>query len=215
MNKKIVCSWSGGKDSCFALYKMKQNGWIPYKLFTMFKEDGERSRSHALPISVLSEQAKSMNIELEKENATWDNYEKIFIKKLINYKKEGIENIVFGDIDLEQHKEWEKMVCKKANLNAHLPLWKLNRKSLPIDFIKSGFKATIIAVKDSILDKSFLGKELNEQLINKLIDNNIDPSAEGGEFHTIVTDGPLFNYKIKLDFKEIVSFSGYSFLKTN
>jgi uncharacterized protein (TIGR00290 family) len=135
MNKTFFCSWSGGKDSVLALFKAIQADYEPKKLLNMLSEKGKKSRSHNLSLSVLEAQAEALNISLETRRASWDEYEETFIEALKDFNKEGIKTGVFGDIDLEGHREWEEKVCKEAGLEAFLPLWQKKREDLLNEFI--------------------------------------------------------------------------------
>jgi len=208
----FFCSWSGGKDSCLALYYAMQNGGIPKALLTMLKKDGERSRAHGLPVDLIKRQAESLNIPLVVRKSSWDDYEKVFLSTLQEFKKERIEYGVFGDIDLEPHLEWVERVCSFAAIQPYEPLWKRSRLNLLYDFFQLGFTAIIIAVKQGILDSHFLGQILNEQVVKEMEEIGIDPSGEKGEYHTVVTDGPIFSFAIHLEIKRHFVQNGYFFL---
>ena len=214
-NAKFTCSWSGGKDSCMALYYAIQNGGIPLSLLTMCIEDGEMTRSHGLSPAIIYSQAESLNIPVSTVNTSWQNYEVNFINALkdLNISR-GIDSAVFGDIDLEAHKEWEDKVCKKADITAFLPLWKMNREQILKEFLDVGFKAVIVAVKENCLDKDFLGRELDHAIISEFKDKKIDPCGENGEYHTVVIDGPLFSKPVDFKKGKISKHSGYLFLES-
>lgn len=211
-DNSFFCSWSGGKDSTLALYRTIREGGKPKYLLNMMTEDAERSRSHGLPISVIQKQALSLNIPLITCATLWNDYEKKFISSISNFKKEGISAGVFGDIDLELHRRWVEKACSSAGLQAHEPLWKETRSNLLKELIDEGFKAVIISVKEKVLDKKFLGKELTMDLIREFEQLEIDASGELGEYHTVVTDGPIFSFPIHLEMKEQVARDGYRFL---
>lgn len=208
---KFFCSWSGGKDSCLALYYAIREGGNPGKLLTMLIGDGERSRSHGLPLNLLKKQSLSLNIPLITRATSWEDYEENFVSILRKIKREGITAGVFGDIDLEEHRVWVEKVCARVDIKPYLPLWKKPRRRLLEDFIESGFKATIVAVKDGVLDRRFLGEVLDLTLIEDLENEGVDASGEEGEFHTVVTDGPIFSFEISLKKKEQVFSNGYWF----
>ena len=153
--KGFFCSWSGGKDSCLALYHTIQQGGIPHYLFSMFTEQGDRSRSHGLPLSTIQAQARALGIILVTRDATWDHYETSFLSAIRSFKKEGIEFGVFGDIDLEEHLEWVERVCSSAGIQSREPLWKRDRGELLKEFLQLGFRATIVSVKKGVLDRRF------------------------------------------------------------
>lgn len=211
-NSNFFCSWSGGKDSCLSLYRGIKEGGNAKLLFTMFTENGRRSRSHGLDKKIIEMQSHSLGIPLKVCSASWQDYEKVFVKTLKDIKKKDIDIGIFGDIDIEEHKDWVTSVCDKALIQPYLPLWKGGRIELLNEFISLGFKAQIVAMKDGIMDKSFLGKTLDQEIVKKLKDMGIDPSGENGEFHTVVTDGPIFRDPIRIRFKDEVLNDGYWFI---
>ena len=210
--KPFFCSWSGGKDSCLALYLAIQDGAIPKALFTMLQEDGIKSRAHGLPVSVLQQQAMALGVPLVTCESSWDNYEQNFVDIISEFRKEGIEYGVFGDIDLEAHLEWVERVCSSVQMQSYEPLWKTPRRDLLDKFFKLDFKATIIAVKQGALDSSFLGRTLNDEAVAEMENAGIDASGEEGEYHTVVTNGPIFRHAVQIKPGEHIFHDGYSFL---
>jgi diphthine-ammonia ligase len=208
----FVCSWSGGKDSCLALWRAIELGGIPQMLLTMLDERGQRSRSHGLPVEVLQAQAESLGLPLKTAQASWEDYEEAFIAALRPTASEGAQASVFGDIDFEENRAWEEKVSQQAGLKAYIPLWQQSREELLRTFLELGFKATIIATKDNKLGKRFLGCELDGALLVEFEQAGIDLSGEAGEYHTIVTDGPLFNEPLSLQKGEITHHAGVWFL---
>jgi diphthine-ammonia ligase len=208
----FFCSWSGGKDSCLALYRAISKGGTAKRLLTMMTEDGHRSRSHGLTLELLEHQAEAMGIELRTHSATWDDYEATFIDALHSFKRDGLEHGVFGDIDMDPHLAWVQRVCGVAGIEPYEPLWKAQRRALLDEFLQLGFKATIIAIRQSALSDSFLGRTLDAGVITDLEAAGVDASGEEGEYHTVVTAGPIFTHAIDLDIKEPVVRDGYSFL---
>lgn len=208
----FFCSWSGGKDSCLALYRAIQEGGQPRLLLTMLTEDGERSRSHGLPVSLIRKQALALGIPLVVRTASWDDYEATFISALCDFKKKGIEAGVFGDIDINAHREWVERTCSLATVQSYHPLWKKVRRDLLEELLEVGFKATIIAVKEGVLDRRFLGQVLHGDVITEIESAGVDASGERGEYHTVVTNGPIFSSEIHLKKKEQVLRDGYWFL---
>jgi uncharacterized protein (TIGR00290 family) len=204
----FFCSWSGGKDSCLALYHAIQNGGSPKYLLTMLAEDSQRSMSHGLPITLFQEQAKALGIPLIARPTSWDDYEDTFLSTLHEFKKNGVEFGVFGDIDLEKHLQWCQRVCFTKNIHPYHPLWKRGRRELLDEFVGLGFKATIIAVRQGVLDESFLGRILSEEAIQEIEDVGIDASGEAGEYHTVVTDGPIFSHPVHLEIGKQVYHDG-------
>jgi uncharacterized protein (TIGR00290 family) len=190
--RPIACSWSGGKDSCLALYRATQAGGVPTALVTMFDASGERSRSHGLRAEVLAGQAERLGLELTVGRAGWSDYEARFKEQLVGLRGRGIVDVVFGDIDLQDHRDWEERVCGEVGLTAHLPLWHEDRRSILDRFWAAGFACRIVAVEAAKLGAEFLGVELTPEVADQLEARGVDACGENGEFHTVVVDGPLF-----------------------
>ena len=211
-NCPFFCSWSGGKDSCLALYKAIGNGGIPKALLTMLAEDGERTRSHGLPIGLVRCQAQKLGIPLVVCKSLWDDYEENFVSAIRKFKKDGVEYGVFGDIDLEPHLQWVERVCSSVAIQPYEPLWKQARRDLLNEFLGLDFQATIVAIKQGVLDNSFLGRLLDQQVITDIEKAGCDASGEEGEYHTVVTAGPIYSSPIHIKTKEQIIHDGYCFL---
>jgi diphthine-ammonia ligase len=199
LQKNCFVSWSGGKDSCLALYKAMELGYNPVKLFTMFGLE-DISSSHRLNEKVIKSQAKSIGIDYIIGKASFNEYEKVFVSNLRIFKEEGINYGIFGDIDLYEHRQWEEKVCDKASMEAVLPLWNRDRKEIVKEFIKLGFKAKIVVVNTKMLDTKFLGQDLSIPLLEEIEKNGADPCGENGEYHTVVYDGPIFKNPVDIEF---------------
>lgn len=190
--KKAVVSWSGGKDSYFAAIKAMQQGFEPVVLLNVLNEEGAYSRSHRIPKKILERQAQLFQKPIQLITASWQDYESNFTKALHELKeKYNLEQAVFGDIDLQPHRDWEEMVCRNAGLEAVLPLWQQNRKTLVLEMLQAGIRTMIVSCNETMGER-FLGKYLDAALVSELETMNIDPCGENGEFHTLVTYGPLF-----------------------
>ncbi|MDD5127482.1 MAG: diphthine--ammonia ligase [Dehalococcoidales bacterium] len=193
-------SWSGGKDSCLAAYRAQQSGFNLRCLLNMMTEDGKHSRSHGLTSTVLQQQAQAMRLPLVQRPATWDNYETEFIKVLQEFKAQGIDDGIFGDIDFNAHREWIDRICGKAGMTPHLPLWLQDQLILLKEFISLGFTAVVVATQADILGEEWLGRKVDSRFLNDIagLNNGITPCGEAGEYHTLVIDGPLFKKRLEL-----------------
>jgi len=211
----FFCSWSGGKDSCLALYRAIQDGGKPIFLLTILSEDGLTSHSHALPKSLIEAQAKSLGLQPVFRSASWHQYQEEFILALHEFKKAGMEVGVFGDIDVDAHREWVRRVCGVAGIVPIHPLWKRNRRELLQEFIGLGFRAQIVVINEKKLHKNFLGKTIEAQTITEMDKVGIDPSGELGEYHTVVTDGPIFSSRVEIKIGGEEHHEGYWFLKVD
>jgi diphthine-ammonia ligase len=214
-NSRFFCSWSGGKDSCLALYRTIKAGNSCASLLTMIDETGDRSRSHGLSPVALTAQADSLGIPLKTASTTWDSYENTFKTHISEFIKDGIINGVFGDIDLLPHRQWVERVCGEAGITAHLPLWQANRRALVTEFVSAGFKAIIVVVNTSKMPDRFLGRTIDIELITELEAVGVDACGENGEFHTFVYDGPIFKKPLKFSQSNIIKQNEYVFLPLN
>jgi diphthine-ammonia ligase len=213
--RPFFCSWSGGKDSCLALYHAIQMGGKPCSLLTILSEDGVTSRSHALRKPLIEAQARSLGVQPVFRSASWHQYETEFISALHEFKKSGIEVGVFGDIDVDSHREWVSRVCDVAGIVPVHPLWKRDRRELLEEFIGLGFTAQIVVINEQKSDKRFLGKIIQTHTITEMKETGIDPSGELGEYHTVVTDGPIFSSRVEIQPAGERHHEDYWFLEVN
>ncbi len=198
-NKQLsLCSWSGGKDSCFALMQAIKQGFEPRVLLNVLNEAGKISRSHGIPSAILYAQARAANLPIHLISSSWNDYEKNFIEALTYLTKtHQLTHTIFGDIDLQPHRDWEEKVCTASGLQAVLPLWQQDRKALVMQMLKSGIE-TIIVSCNEIMGKRFIGQQLTETLVDELESLGIDACGENGEFHTLVSNCPLFTKRINV-----------------
>jgi len=194
-NTPALVSWSGGKDSCLAMWRARQSGMRICRLITAMDESGASSRSHGIPPELIRAQAEALGAELRFYNTSWGNYEERFIAELRDAQAQGIRHAVFGDIDLVPHREWEEKVCAKADITPCLPLWDEPRRKLVDEFLAHGFKAVVVCVNGKYLGPEFAGREFDEAFLADL-PAGVDACGENGEFHTFVYDGPGFMHPV-------------------
>ena len=166
--QQFVCSWSGGKDCCLAMHRAVRNGCRPSHLVTMFVEHGGRTRSHGLAAEVIRAQAAALGVPLVPVATSWDEYEQRLTAALSGLAHGGARAAVFGDIDIDRHRQWEENVCRAAGLRAWLPLWQTPRRQLLDEFLAAGFVAQIVAARDGTLDREFLGRRLDAATVEEL-----------------------------------------------
>lgn len=196
MNIPSLASWSGGKDSCLALWRAQNAGANITHFLTALDETGLKTRSHGVTKELIIAQGESIGVKNEFISAAWQDYENQFIEKLSQLHKEGIQQAIFGDIDLISHREWEEKVCAQAGITAILPLWSEDRLSMVHEFLDAGFKARVVCVDGRFLNESHVGVEFDRQYIEQLPDG-VDACGENGEFHTFVYDGPNFKQPVQ------------------
>jgi diphthine-ammonia ligase len=210
--KNTLCSWSGGKDSCYAMMQAMQPGYQPNVLLNMLNENGKVSRSHGLPLEILKQQAGQMNLPLVALPTSWCDYERNFIEILGTLKESyRLDYAVFGDIDLQPHRDWEEKVCEAVNIKALLPLWKRNRRELVLEMLDFNIECMIVSCNTTMGEK-YLGKTLTKKLTDELEQTGIDPCGENGEFHTLVVNCPIFDRRISLPAYEIQTYNDYCFI---
>ncbi len=195
---KVVASWSGGKDSCFACYKAIKEGHKISNIFTMMMNE-TKSNFHMIRSDILDAQADAIGIPLLKQKTAPETYEKDFKAVLSRFKAEGADGLVTGDIyEVAGHEEgWLNRICKEVGLKPIKPLWMGDTKQIYLDYLNSGFKATVVRTKLDLLGLEWLGRQLDKSFYDDIVKlGNVDACGEGGEYHTVVTDGPLFKKKI-------------------
>ena len=197
---KVVAAWSGGKDSCYAYYLATQQGYQVIGLLTMMMSE-TKSNFHMIPSGVLDAQSDAIGIPLVKQTTTHETYENDFKRALRQFKAKGTEGLVTGDIyEVAGHEEgWLSRVCKEVGLKPVKPLWMGDTKQIYLDYLRTGFKATVVRTKLELLGLDWLGRTLDKKFYDDILKlGNVDPCGEGGEYHTVVTDGPAFKKKIEI-----------------
>lgn len=211
--KYFVSSWSGGKDSCFAFMKAVEKGMIPKMLLNMMNENGKISRSHGIPDEILKAQASALDLPIATIPTGWNEYEAKFIDALRSIKETKEVNFaVFGDIDLQPHRDWEERVCKSVDIEAYLPLWQQDRKALVIQMLAAGIKTYIVSCNET-MGSAFLGRQIDESLVSELENIGVDACGENGEYHTLVVNCPAFKEEIEVEFGEKLKHNNYWFIE--
>lgn len=179
-----------------ALHRALEAGWRVEALLAMFDETGERSRSHAIPPALMGSQAQALGIPLVMRSAGWADYEAVFTEQLRAFAAQGLTHGLFGDIDLQPHRDWEEKVCASAGLQAVLPLWQQPRRALVDELFALGYRARVVCVDARFLDAGFCGREFDARFVADL-PAGVDACGENGEFHTFVFDGPRFAQPVR------------------
>ncbi len=205
----FVMSFSGGKDSVLAMYRMIKNGYKPIALITTVKKDEDKSWTHGIAYKHLKQIEESLNIPLILVRCNSNDYEKSFEDGLLKAKEMGAKTCVFGDIDIEEHKKWNEDRCNNVGLKARLPLWKESREKILFEFIDSGFTTVINKVNLKYLGSEFLGKKLDKKIAKAIELRGADICGENGEYHTFVVDGPIYKFPIELKLHNIEEKDGY------
>lgn len=203
MNNKFVLSYSGGKDCMLALYRKIQEGCTPVALLITMKKCASETWTHGLSYDLLEQVSKSLELPIIYAECDVPEYEDKFEEKLKEAKKMGATSVVYGDIDIQLHKQWGIDRANNAGLNYEFPLWQEDREKLVHEVIDSGFKAVIKKVNLNCLSEDFLGKTLTKELVEKIKATGSDVCGENGEYHTFVVDGPIFKTKIDINSEDL------------
>jgi uncharacterized protein (TIGR00290 family) len=206
--EKVLVSWSGGKDSAFALYEiLKNQNYQISALLTTVTEDYDRISMHGVRRILLEQQVASLGFPLEivciPKNATNDEYELKMGQVLTKYKDAGVTSVVFGDIFLDDLRKYREDKLATMNLQGIFPIWKRDTQDLAHSFMELGFKAMTTCVDTLMLGKQFVGRLINEQFLSEL-PPTVDPCGENGEYHSFVFDGPIFKEPVSCHLGEIV-----------
>jgi len=207
---KAVVSWTGGKDGCYACYEAMSEGYQVTHLlnFRNMKKIG----SHEINPEIIKAQSEAIGIPLITRD--FSSYEQEFKKVILDLRAQGerIDAAVFGHI--YTHKMLVDRICHDMNIDLLLPLWKQDSKKVLNKIIDSGFEVFVVSIKDGLLGREWLGRRIDEKFISDLRDTNqpVDPCGENGEFHSFVTDGPIFKKKIIISKSEHQLREGYWFL---
>lgn len=208
MREKVIISWSGGKDSAIALHEIQRcENYEILALLTTVTEDYDRVSMHGIRRILVEQQAGSLGLPLEKvfisSSSSNEGYESQMRETLLKYKALGVCCVVFGDIFLEDIRGYREENMAKIGMNGIFPLWGRDTSELTHTFIDLGFKAVITCIDSDALNRLFVGRMIDKQLISEL-PSSVDPCGENGEYHTFVYDGPIFKDRILHNKGEIV-----------
>lgn len=206
--EKAFLNWSSGKDSAFVLYVIqKQSKYNIIKLFTTLNTQTQRVSMHGLSLEVLQRQVLATGLELDimyyDSSISMDSYQHKMHQKMLDFKREGVFYSLYGDILLEDLRDYRENQLAKVGITGIFPLWKRNSKELLLEMIDAGLKTIIICVNQAYLDKSFLGRVIDRQFLDDL-PNHVDPCGENGEYHSFAFDGPMFKYPVKFSIGKTV-----------
>ena len=185
---RAAISWSAGKDACLALLLARAAGLQVDRFVTLCEPDGS-SKSHALPPALIAAQVAALGGTWQPVLVPPDGYAAAFDTTLAGLRDEGVEAMVFGDIDLQAHRDWLEPACARAGLRAVFPLWGRTRSGIAAEVLARGIRARIVCVDLSLLDAAFCGAAYDAALVARL-PPGVCPAGEDGEFHTVVLQAP-------------------------
>jgi uncharacterized protein (TIGR00290 family) len=211
--KRVLLSWSSGKDSAWALHVLRQQPGIELVgLLTTLNTEFQRVAMHGTRRAVLEAQAEAAQLPLWVVPLPWPCsnaiYEQLMREACDRAIREQVDAIAFGDLFLPDIRAYRETQLKPTGLEPLFPLWEIPTDFLAREMIAGGLRAKLVCVDKKQLPGSFAGRDFDAALLNDL-PPEIDPCGERGEFHTCVNDGPMFAVPVNLEAGEIVDRDGF------
>ncbi|HLI06021.1 MAG TPA: hypothetical protein VKV40_05570 [Ktedonobacteraceae bacterium] len=208
-DERYALSFSGGKDSMLALDRVIRSGLRVAYLVTMFDEASQRVRFHGVPIALIQAQADALGIPLLRYPTRPEIFESVFLRSLVELRQRGLSGIIFGNIHLADVRAWYEERTTAAGLIHVEPLWGGAPGALVRECIARGYLATLTSIELARAKPQWLGAALTERLVQDFEQTGIDPCGERGEYHTFVSNGPLFAHPVPIRTGEVVAMPGY------
>jgi uncharacterized protein (TIGR00290 family) len=207
--KRILLSWSSGKDSAWTLHTLRQQSeYEVVGLLTTFNQEADRAAMHAVRRSLVEQQAAAAGLPLWSVPLPWpcsnEQYEALMAEACAKAVAQEIEGVAFGDLFLEDVRAYRVRQMTKANLQPLFPLWGMPTASLAHEMVAGGLKAVLTCIDTRKLDRAFAGRQFDEALLSSL-PQGIDPCGENGEFHSFVYAGPMFDSEIGIEVGEKIT----------
>ena len=195
--KRILLSWSSGKDSAWSLHVLRQRGEYEVAgLLTTFNEAADRVAMHAVRRELVEQQADAAGLPLWAVPLPWvcsnEQYESLMSQTCSKAVSEGIEGVAFGDLFLEDVRAYREKQMAGTGLEPIFPVWGLPTRVLAEEMIATGVRAKLTCVDTKKLEPSFVGREFDRTFLSAL-PAAVDPCGERGEFHSFVYAGPMLN----------------------
>jgi uncharacterized protein (TIGR00290 family) len=210
----VVLAWSGGKDSALSLWALRERGVAVGALLTTITEGTGRVSMHGVRRELVVGQAAAAGLPLvEMAVPRWPSnavYERRLAGALAAEPLGSMDELAFGDLHLEDIRAYREDRLAGIGKRARFPLWGRPTAQLARDFIAAGFEATLVCVDPTRLDGSFAGRRFDASLLADL-PGDVDPCGEGGEFHTFVHDGPVFDRPLAVRPGSMVAQDGFVF----
>jgi uncharacterized protein (TIGR00290 family) len=209
-----MLSWSSGKDSAWSLHTILQsNDYEVVGVFTTVNAEFQRVAMHGVRLALLKQQAEAMGLPLTVIEIPWpcsnQEYESAF-SSFISQVNKNVEGFIFGDLFLEDIRQYRVSQLDETGIKAVFPLWLIPTDELAQTMVGGGLKAIISCVDPKQCPKEFAGREYNTELLADL-PSSVDPCGENGEFHTFVFDAPIYSKAIDIRVGEIIERNGFVF----
>jgi len=215
--KRVLLSWSSGKDSAWALYTLRQQTDVEIVgLLTTFNESNNRSAMHAIRQELVLAQADSAGLPLWPVPLPFpcpnDEYEARMSAALERARREKVTHVAFGDLFLEDIRAYREKSMAGSGIQPLFPLWcaSADTPALAQTMLQSGLRAVLVTIDPKHLNPAFAGREYDARLLAEL-PSTVDPCGERGEFHTFCFDGPMFSRSIRFERGEVIERDGFYF----
>jgi len=202
--------WSGGKDCALALARARAAGLQVTLLLNFHDADSGRVRFHATRVGMLRAQARALGLELRTVGTSWQEMETRLAGELAALRAEGFAGVVLGDIHLADVRAWYEERVTAAGLEHVEPIWQVPSADLLAEFVGSGGRAVVTCVELMKLDRSWLGRVIDERFLDDVKKMPIDACGENGEYHSFVFTAPGFRTPIRWQTGEIASENGFA-----
>jgi uncharacterized protein (TIGR00290 family) len=213
--KRVLLSWSSGKDSAWVLHLLRRDPGIELVgLLTTLNTEFQRVAMHGTRRSVLEAQAESAQLPLWIVPLPWPCSNEVYEQRMTEICQravdEQIDAVAFGDLFLTDVRAYREKQLKPTGLQPLFPLWEIPTAALAREMIAGGLRARLACVDAKQLPGSFAGRDFDESLLRDL-PVETDPCGEHGEFHTCVYAGPMFTAPLRLESGEVVNRDGFVF----
>jgi len=210
-----LVAWSSGKDSAFALHEARVSGRFEIVgLLTTLTEEYGRVSMHGVREEILDRQADALGLPCRKvripAGCVNADYERAMGAAVAAARADGVECVVFGDLFLEDVRAYRERMLAGSGIEPVFPLWGRDTAALAKEMADSGLRATVVCVDPRRLPATFAGREFGAAFLSEL-PAGVDPCGENGEFHTCVTDGPMFRQPVRTVTGETVVREGFVF----
>ena len=212
--KRVLLSWSSGKDSAWTLYQLQKDPAVEVVgLLTTFNSQFKRSAIHGVRQQLLQLQAEAAELPLIEIPLPWpctnERYETIMERALVDARAQlQIDAVAFGDLYLEDIRRYRETQMAGTGLDLVFPLWQIPTDQLAQQMISGGLKAVITCLDPRVMPEHLAGDQFSHQLLAELPET-VDPCGENGEFHTFAWDGPMFKNSVSVIAGEVVKRDGF------
>lgn len=213
--KRVLVSWSSGKDSAWTVYLLRQRDELEVVgLLTTINATAARVAMHGVRESVLEAQAAAIGLPLWKvplpAPCPGEVYRRTMLECCARAVADRVDAIAFGDLFLQDIREYRENLLRGTGLEPLFPLWLVPTADLARQMLAAGVRAYVACVDSKQLDPSFVGREFDEGFLGQL-PREVDPCGERGEFHTCVYAGPMFHFPLSLEVGDVVDRDGFMF----